>query len=107
MPDRTRGSPTAPSRTASIERSRSSSLVREDLAGAQVPFGAEVELDQLDVEAIRRDRLEHLEGLADDLGARPVAPDHADGVRGGHGVTSPSLSLVPFDISIARLTAAR
>ena len=59
--------------------------VREGLPGPQVPVGAEIELDQLDVEAVPH-RLEDLQGLGDDLRPGPVAPDHADPVRAGTGV---------------------
>ncbi len=59
--------------------------VREGLPGPQVPVGAEVEVDQLHLEAVA-DRLEDLEGLGDHLRPGSVAPDHADPVRAGSGV---------------------
>ncbi len=104
--------------------------IRERLPGPQVSVGAEVEVDQLDLEAVP-DRLEDLQGFGDDLRTGPVAPDHADPVRaragvepvrprlGGdrraHGLTSfspvaASVSAVVTDASAtaaARLIAAR
>ena len=53
MPGGTRGSPTAPRRMASVSRSALELLVRAALAGAQVPLGAEIELDQLDLKPSR------------------------------------------------------
>ena len=47
-------------------------LVGQRLAGAQVPVGAEVELDELD-RGVAPHGLEHLEGLAHDLRAGAVA----------------------------------
>ena len=84
-------------------------VVREHLAGAQVPFGAQVELHELDPDV---EGPEDLQGLADDLGTGPVPPDHPDGVRPRtHGVTfsasASAASASRFAISIARLTAAR
>ena len=89
MPGFTRGSPTAPSRIASHPRIPSSSASRQRLARAQVPVGAQVELDQLRVEAVANG-LEDLEALGDDLGAGAVAADDPDPVRSGHGATSGS-----------------
>jgi len=89
-----------------VRRNRSAQrleiLVGQDLAGAQEPLGAQVELDELDPETVA-DRVEHLQGLADDLGPGPVAADHPDPVIHGVGSSAP----VALEIWSARLTAAR
>ena len=81
-------------------------LVGEHFAGAEVPVGAEIEVDELDLEAVA-DGVEHPESLADDLGARAVAPDHADPVGSCHGVTSLVCAASFAWTWSARLTAAR
>ncbi len=94
--------------------------LRQGLPGPQVPLGAEIEVDQLHLEALP-DRLEDLEGLGDHLRPRPVAADHADpvrpgtgvealgsrlgGDRGTHGVTSLADSFVAVSIVAAPIEA--
>ena len=104
-PGRTRGSPTAPSRIASISPQPGELVVGQGLARSQEALAAEVELDEVDLEPVA-DGLEHLEGLADDLGTGAVATDHAEPV-GRHGATAPSSCPLPFASSRARFTAAR
>ena len=59
--------------------------VGQHLAGREVALRAEVVAGLLELDAVRRGRLEHLERLGGDLGSDPVAGDDA---RGSDGVAS-------------------
>ena len=87
MPGFTRGSPTAPEQDGVHLAQPLELVVGQDVAGAQVPLGAQVELDELDLEAVAATASRTFRASRDDLGAGAVAPDHADRVR-RHGVTS-------------------
>jgi hypothetical protein len=78
-------------------------VLGEDVAGPEVPLGAQVEVRDLHVEAVA-DGLQDLEALRDDLRTRPVPADHADPM--GHGESS-SASSWAERIWSARLIAAR
>jgi hypothetical protein len=80
-------------------------VVRQGLAGAQVSIGSEIELDEV-VRGIAPHSVEHLETLADDLGAGAIAADHTDPVRRAHGVSSFDARCA-LATCAARLTAAR